>query len=256
MSLNAALKQYKKQMNLNKKRDINEEIILELVPIIKRISIRIKNRIYSNLTVDEIFSIAIVAVVEAISKIENSNKEELKHYLLKRARGAIYDELRKTDSLTRTARDFITKFNKIQEKLFETLGREPTLKEMANEMNMSEEELDEELKKTQTVDFFSIESWYQREDGSNSFDEIVAGNSPDGYEKIDEVDIQSKMLQSLDKLNFQERLILSFYYYDELNFKEISLILGITPGRISQIHSKALIKLKNLMQNTKTTEKK
>jgi len=250
VGIETALKQYKKQMSINKNSNekINEDIILELVPIIKRISIRIKNRIYSTLTVDEIFSIAIVAVVEAITKIQYSDKEELKHYLLKRARGAVYDELRKSGPLTRSARDFITKYNKIQEKLSESLTREPTLKDIAKEMNMTEDVLSEELKKTQTVDFFSIESWYQRDDGTNSFDEVVAGNSPDGYEKIGEVDLQSEMLKSLDKLNFQERLILSFYYYDELNFKEISLILGITPGRISQIHSKALIKLKNLIQ--------
>ncbi len=231
-------------MEVKKKTRVNEDIITALVPAVKRMAIRVKNRIYSTLTVEDLFSTAMVALVEAASKIDDSDREQFSHYLLKRAKGAMYDELRKEDILSRSSRDFLDTYQRALDQLTDMLDREPTHEEIAAHLNMTEEELLEELRKTETMAFYSLDSYFTREDGTGSYDEMVPGDSEIGEEKVGELDIQGVILQSLDKLTFQERLVMSFYYYDELNFKEISLIMNITIGRVSQLHTKAVEKLR------------
>lgn len=241
------IRNYTRHMDAKKKNKINEEFIISLVPLVKRIAIRTKNRIYSELTIDDLFSIAMLAIIEAASKIDDTDKDQFQHYLLKRAKGAIYDELRKDDCLSRSSRDFLEQYQKAQDFLSDTLDREPTYEELANFMKISEEELVDEIRKTETSSFYSLESYFTREDGSSSFDDVVAGNSEIGEDKVGKLDVQADILKSLDRLSFQERLVLSFYYYDELNFKEIALIMNISVGRVSQLHTKAILQLKEMV---------
>ncbi len=249
---NILVKNYTRQMGKEKKKKLNEELIVSLVPTVKRMCIRVKNRIYSDLSVDDLFGISIVALMEAAGKIDDSDQEKYKHYLLKRAKGAIYDELRKEDVLSRSSREFLENYKRATDLLREHLDREPSYGEIAQVLKMDEDTLLEELRKTEKTGFYSLESWYQREDGSSSFDDVVAGDSEIGEEKVGELDLQNEILGALDKLGFQERLVMSFYYYDELNFKEIALILGLSVGRISQLHTKAIHKLKELVKTPGT----
>jgi len=247
---NALVRNYGKHLQTNRKKHLDEDTIIELVPLVKRIAIKVKNQIYSPFTIDDLFSIAIVAVTEAATKIDSSDKEKFRHYLLKRAKGAIYDELRKEDFLSRSSREFLDAYEDAWNRLYDCYDRDPSYEEIAEFLGISEDKLIEELRKTETTGFFSLDSWFSREDGSSSFDDVVAGNSPIGEDKVGELDIQGEILKSLDKLAFQERLVLSFYYYDELNFKEIALVMGVTVGRVSQLHTKAIQRLRKLVEKS------
>lgn len=231
------------------KRGKNDEVIISLVPEIKRMAIRMKNRIYSSYTVDDLFGTALLAVVESASTIDDSDPEKFRHYLLKRAKGSMYDELRKEDFLSRSTRDFLSTYELAFSKLYESTGVRPTTHEIAEELEMDEAELLDELRKSETSSFYSIEDWFKGNDGESSFEDTVAGESDNGETKLGELDMQTELLKGLDKIPFQERLVLSFHYYDGLNFKEIAMVLNITPGRVSQIHTKALQLLKHIVAN-------
>ncbi len=247
---NVLIKNYTKQMKSERKADLNEALILSLIPSVKRIAIRVKNRIYSDHTIDDLFSIAMVALIESASKVDDSDTEKYKHYLLKRAKGAIYDELRKEDHLSRSSRDFLDTYKKALDVLNDSLDRNPTHQELAEYLEITEDELVEELRKTETQGFFSLQEWFSQEDGTNNFDDLVAGDSDVGEDKVGDLDIQTEILKYLDKLSFQERLVLSFYYYDELSFKEIALVMNVSIGRISQLHTKAIENLKAMIKFT------
>lgn len=246
----AALNQYRR--NCKKAgNNIDEKLILELAPVIKKMSIHIKNRIYSDFSAEDLSSIAMVALVDAAAKIDTENHEEARHYLLKRARGAVYDELRKNDTMTRASRDFYRDYQNTYDKLRMSLSREPQGCEVAQELDMDKDEMYEELRKTQSANFYSLENWFSGENNEDDeYNSKIPGTDDDGGENMSDLDLQTEIISAMDKLKFQERLMLSLYYYDSLNFKEIAQVLKISVGRVSQIHTSAIARLKNIVSRT------
>ena len=121
------------------------------------------------------------------------------------------------------------------------LGREPSNVEIADRMEITPEELNKLLQETDVYNVVSLEEYLEEVKG------IAGMGSPS--RELEESELKEELIKSIEELKEQERLVISLYYYDELTLKEIGYVLGVTESRVSQIHSKAILKLRGKLEN-------
>ncbi len=226
------------------------ELILIYTPLIKYIASRLASRLPAQVALDDLISSGIIGLIDAIDKFDISKKVQLKTYAEFRIKGAMLDELRSLDWVPRSVRDKITVIEAAYSKMEKKLGRPATDEEMSQVMNISLEEFQKLLNETKGVTFMDIDLLKKR--GSNlnpsGLAEIFHNTDSDPYSAISLSQIRELLAAAIDDLPRNEKLTISLYYFEELTMKEIGLVLGYTESRISQMHSKAVLRLRSKLQ--------
>ncbi len=227
------------------------ELILTYTPLIKYIATRLSNRLPSQVSIDDLINCGIIGLIDAIDKFDMSKNVQFKTYAEFRIKGAMLDELRSLDWVPRSIRKKITDLEKTCSALEKKLGRPATDEEMAQELKMSLTNFHKLLDETKSVTFLDIELLRQRNTDNNSSDtlfEPLSDIETDPFSTINLAQIRDLIAQSIDELPEKERLTVSLYYYNELTMKEIGQVLGYTESRISQMHSKAMLRLRTKLK--------
>jgi len=239
--------QYKKDKSL----ELRNQIVLKYISLIKTILRTIKLPPNSILTSQDLINVGIIGLVEAIDKYEPEQNIKFETYAYQRIKGAIIDELRRLDWLSRSARKKAKDVISTIDKSFILQG-ESNISELFKELNLSEKELKEYIKayNSSKESFFINESIENIEDGEDvSFlENLAAEEEKSTLEKIvdnEKVEIIYNFLISLPE---RDRLIVTLYYYENLKFKEIGNILGLSESRVSQIHSNVIKALRKKFQ--------
>ncbi|SHJ43962.1 sigma-70 family RNA polymerase sigma factor [Tepidibacter formicigenes] len=237
---------YKSLKDKNLKSELKKEIILKYIKLVKIISGRLYNYYGSNIEYDDLVSYGIIGLIDAIEKYDYSKNIKFETYASVRIRGAIIDEIRNLDWIPRSIRQKSKLIKDVYSKLENKLGREPTTSEIASELNKSESEVLKLLEETNIYNVVSLE-----EELNDNFKIQIEDTSSDinPEESLIKKDIIESLKKSLDALNERERLIVSLYYYEGFTYKEIGKILNISESRISQIHSKSILKIKARLEN-------
>ena len=226
----------------NKDEKLKEELVLKYAPLVKNIAERMAIRLPPNICKEELIGPGVLGLFDAIEKFDSTRKIKFRTYANLRIKGAILDELRKMDWISRSIRRNIHRIEDAMRSLELKLGREPDDFEIAEEMGVD-------------IDSYYRMTMKAQGAGLLSLDEIMPdGKAPkisrqisDVTSPFDELKIkESKKIisKALSKLSKKEQLVMSLYYYDELTLKEIAKVLNLTESRISQIHSKVIIKLR------------
>jgi len=212
------------------------------------------NRVYMNLpkNVDreEVKSLALMGLFDAMEKFDTKRDLKFDTYASFRIRGAIIDGLRKEDWLPRTVRDKSKLIEQAYEKLEQRYKREPTVKEIAKEVSIDEQEVAEIIKDSLFANLLSIESKTsdvgneQRESLRNTIPDHIELNPEQQYEQKEKVE---ELAQLINTLNEKEQLVISLFYKEGLSLTEIGDVLELTTSRISQIHSQSIVKLRKLL---------
>ncbi|NLT94241.1 MAG: FliA/WhiG family RNA polymerase sigma factor [Clostridia bacterium] len=224
-----------------------EKIILAYAPLIKYCAQRIYQGLPANVELDDLLAYGSIGLIDAINKFNPQKNNSFETYAVIRIRGAIIDGLRKMDwipqSLRRKAKEIERAFITLEQKL----GRSPSDTEVAQFLGIDEKELDKQLQDVGNLSIISLEQPIDNgeKDLLSLNDLLIDDNSPDPTEKIELEDLKKHLARELSMLTEKERLIITLYYYEELTTKEISKILELSEGRISQIHKKAVLKLKS-----------
>lgn len=208
---------------------------------------RISSHLPKNVQRDEIRSLALFGLYDALQKFDYDRDLKFDTYASFRIRGAVMDGLRKEDWLPRTARDKAKKIEQASNELTQKLQRNPTSTEIAEHLDISRDEVETSYKDTMFANLLSIE--HKTSDDSDDYKEGI------GYKIIDQDQLspEEHMLQeenytelanSIKTLNKNEQLVISLFYHDELTLTEIGQVLSLTTSRISQIHKQAIFKLK------------
>ena len=229
-----------------------EAIILEYAPMIKYVASRIALRLPPHIEVDDLISVGVLGLMDAIGKYDPNRGAKFKPYAEFRVRGAILDELRSMDWVPRSVRQKATSVDAVVQKLQAKLGRPPSDEEVAKEMGVSLDEFFRTLNQTQSIPILSLEDLgIAKESGEQkSLLDCLAGKSdsaPQPQLRLNE--LKEIIAKSIDTLPEKERLMISLYYYEELTMKEIGEILSITESRVSQIHSKAVFRLRTKLKS-------
>ena len=225
--------------------DERERTIQEFLPLIKHMAFKLARGFQDEGEVDDLISSGILGLLEAMDKYDAGKGTKLNTFAYMRVHGAMLDELRKRDWFPRSARTKAKKLERVIGKLETRLGRYPTEEEIAGELNIPVEEYREMVGDVGNLSVLSIDeiSEYAGTDRHGIVSFIIDdGISPETCAQLSE--IQQILAAEIDKLPEKQKIVLSLYYYEDMNMKEIAQTLGITEARISQIHSQAVLSLR------------
>ena len=228
-----------------------EEVIIRYSPMIKYVANRIAMRLPPHIEVDDLISVGVLGLMDAITKYDSSRGAKFKTYAEFRVRGAILDELRSMDWVPRSIRQKASKVDKVVQGLQAKLRRTPEDEEVAKEMGLSLDQFHETLNETKSIPIFSLEDLgIAKESGDQqSLLDCLAGKADaDPQTQVRLVELKEIIAKAIDALPEKERLMVSLYYYEELTMKEIGAVLDITESRVSQIHSKAVYRLRTKLK--------
>jgi len=228
-----------------------EEVIKRYSPMIKYVANRIAMRLPPHIEVDDLISVGVLGLMDAISKYDSSRGAKFKTYAEFRVRGAILDELRAMDWVPRSIRQKASNVDKVVQALQAKLSRSPEDEEVAKEMGISLDQFHDTLNETKSIPVFSLEDLgIAKESGEQqSLLDCLAGKADaDPQTQIRLIELKEIIAKAIDALPEKERLMVSLYYYEELTMKEIGAVLDITESRVSQIHSKAVYRLRTKLK--------
>lgn len=226
---------------------IRNTLAEEYLPIVRYVSERMIERLPHNVQVDDLCSAGVFGLLDAIDKFDISRGFRFETYCTNRIRGAILDELRSMDWVPRLTRARANGLERTYAKLERELGRAPTDLEIAREMRISLDRLDELYREVsgasvaQSINRRSLEKDPELLGVDVMQDSRVEGPL-NASEKSDFIEFCKK------RLSTKERYILMLYYYDELTLKEIGQILGLSESRVCQLHAKLVTRLRAYMQ--------
>jgi RNA polymerase sigma factor for flagellar operon FliA len=240
----AAVEAYRNQSELEQ-----EELIKSYLPLVKKVVHRLSGRLPKDVDMKEMLNSGIIGLVDALEKYDPTHETNFSTYAQFRIRGAILDSFRTQDWLPRSVR---YKSHKIEQAYFrveQRLGRPAHDSEVGEELGISVEELQKLLGEVGSMVLLSFEELGFGH-GEERFvaDEWLTSRGQDPLNKLLGSERVSLIARALDRLPEKERLVISLYFYEELNLKEIGEILGVTESRASQIRSRALIRLKNFLR--------
>ena len=228
-----------------------EEVIIRYSPMIKYVANRIAMRLPPHIEVDDLISVGVLGLMDAISKYDSSRGAKFKTYAEFRVRGAILDELRAMDWVPRSIRQKASSVDKVVQSLQVKLSRSPEDQEVAKEMGISLEQFHATLNETKSIPVFSLDDLGIAKDSGEqqSLLDCLAGKADaDPQTQIRLIELKEIIAKAIDTLPEKERLMVSLYYYEELTMKEIGAVLEITESRVSQIHSKAVYRLRTKLK--------
>jgi RNA polymerase sigma factor for flagellar operon FliA len=228
-----------------------EQVIIQYSPMIKYVANRIAMRLPPHIEVDDLISVGVLGLMDAITKYDSSRGAKFKTYAEFRVRGAILDELRSMDWVPRSIRQKASKVDKVVQGLQAKLRRTPEDEEVAKEMGLSLDQFHQTLNETKSIPIFSLEDLgIAKESGDQqSLLDCLAGKADaDPQTQVRLVELKEIIAKAIDALPEKERLMVSLYYYEELTMKEIGAVLDITESRVSQIHSKAVYRLRTKLK--------
>jgi RNA polymerase sigma factor FliA len=211
---------------------------------------RMRSQLPVFISIDELKSAAMYGLMEAAGRFDPGRGVLFRTYAETRIRGAIMDEVRKMDWFSRSMREKHGRMNREIRRLEQQLGRDPTEEEIAEAMNLSREQFQMVLNEIGHLGIVSLnEVLNESSDGETFLDQVKDDENKHPDEQLGIQELIQELAVKLNKLSEKERLVLTLFYYEEFSQKEISEILELSEGRISQLHSQALLKLKAIMLN-------
>ncbi len=225
-----------------------EKLIKEFLPKIKHYALRYYFTVQSFLELEDLISAGIKGLLEGLNKYNPSLNVPLSAFIDYRIRGSILDEIRSVDVFSKEFRKKVENLKKAYRDLKEK-GQEPTDEELASKLNLSQKELLEIYQSITASDVVSLDDYTEGLDGKKLNIFNILSSSTDLFEEVKIKELRDKLAEGIEKLSEQEKLVISLYYYEELNMREIAKLLNVSLSRVSQIHGRALLKLKNFMES-------
>lgn len=231
-----------------------EEIIIKYTPLIKYIAHRLAMRLPPHITADDLIGAGVIGLMDAIEKFDPAKKVQFKTYAEIRIKGAMLDELRSLDWVSRSVRQKATKIEKTYQLLEKKNGRAVEDEEVAQAMSISLEDYYDLLNEIRGVSVLDIESLRpklseQREDDIVDLPIESRDNQP--FHFFRQLEIKELLSRAIKELPSNERMVIALYYYEQLTLKEIGEVMGYTESRICQLHTKAILKLRSKLKNYK-----
>ena len=231
-----------------------EALIMHHMRVVRYVAGRMAIHVPSSVEMDDLVGWGIMGLLDAIEKYDPSQPVKFSTYATIRIRGAIIDQIRTLDWAPRSLRNLARRIAACRDRLRHAKGSEPSIREVAQELGMSEEQVEETLAQLQTAQVLSLDDYIMdEEDGSRSTRKVeVLSDSaaPDPLKAAQRRERQEKLVEAILKLPEQQQIVLNLYYYEELTLKEIGMVMNVTESRVCQIHSAAMKALRKVVQDT------
>lgn len=231
-------------------------------PLIKYLADRLAARLPEHINRDDLMSCGVLGLIDAVDKFDPNRAIMFKTYAEFRIKGAMLDELRSLDWVPRSIRKKTSQIEKIWQTLEGELGRPPEDEESAAAMELSVPDYLKLLSEVRTINILDLDAFKSMNQSGNResrdiYDILADENALNALNAIGQNEVTRILGQAIEELNEKERLVVTLYYHEELTMKEIGQVMGYTESRISQLHTKSLIrlriKLKSYFDEIKTT---
>ena len=224
--------------------EIREQLIIEYANVVKLVAGRLSMYLGYTVEYDDLVGYGIFGLIDAIDKFEPTKGVKFETYASLRIRGSILDQIRKMDWIPRTLRQKQKRMDEAVKKIESECGRPAKDSEVADELAISGDEYDSWKSQVQLTNMISLDDYLEQ--GSEvRMDQGQNGSFLTPEQELDKSELKAMLVEAIKTLTEKEQQVITFYYYEELTLKEISKILEVSESRISQLHSKALQKIKN-----------
>ncbi|HHW56572.1 MAG TPA: FliA/WhiG family RNA polymerase sigma factor [Clostridia bacterium] len=233
-----------KAYNLQKDPNLRNEIIIKYMPLVKHI---VKKLIISDIIQSEyedLINQGVIGLIDAIEKYQPTKGVKFETYATLRIRGEIIDYLRKKDWMPRSLKKKYKKIEETVETLQQKYNREPTVEEITEACGLNGTDVLKTLSYMNVSNINSLEEVIENNFKVHAISDIEFKNPE---EELLYKELKRKLANAIDRLPEKERLIITLYYYEDLNYKDISKILNLTESRISQIHTKAIKRIREML---------
>ncbi|MBM4332187.1 MAG: FliA/WhiG family RNA polymerase sigma factor [Deltaproteobacteria bacterium] len=228
-----------------------EEVILKYTPLIKYIAQRLAMRFPPHISAEDLIGAGVIGLMDALNKFDPEKKVQFKTYAEFRIKGAMLDELRSLDWVSRSVRQKAAQVEKTYRALEKKKGRAVEDEEIAQEMGLSLDDYYERLKEIQGVFLLDIETlWtkFSKLVEEDIFNLVMDEDENHPFHLFCLVELKEVLARAIGELTNKEKMVVSLYYYEDLTLKEIGEVLGYTESRICQIHTKAILKLRSKLK--------
>ncbi|MCL2016226.1 MAG: FliA/WhiG family RNA polymerase sigma factor [Defluviitaleaceae bacterium] len=230
---------------------LREKLILEYAPLVKYVAGRLAVHVGKYVELDDLIGYGVFGLIDAVDKFDVNKGVKFETYASVRIRGTIIDSIRKLDWIPRTLRQKNKEYEQLCMTLEIELGREPTEPEIAQKLNMTLEEARKLIRKSTVLSLISLDDYLEQGHEKGSF--LTASEMQETPEQhYDRQELQTMLTQVIEKLPEQQKLVVSLYYFEDLTLKEISGIMGVSESRVSQIHSKAIMRMQGKLGKFKS----
>jgi RNA polymerase sigma factor for flagellar operon FliA len=246
-TLDTAWRRYKKTHCARAK----EVLILEYLPLVKYVAGRLAIGLPPSVEIDDLIGSGTIGLLSAVERYDPSRDNKFSTYAIARIRGSMLDELRSMDWIPRSVRKKARRIEEAYARLENRLRRPASDEEVAGELGVPVQEFREMLDEVRGTSLVSLDDFMNPADGGST---MKIHDTVEDHSRIDpasslEVEKTRKILEgALDGLPDRDRLVIVLYYYEELTLKEIGETLGVSESRVSQIHTKAILRLRGRLR--------
>jgi RNA polymerase sigma factor for flagellar operon FliA len=231
---------------------VRERLVVAYSPLVKYVAGRTAAGLPPHVEEADLISYGLVGLISAIERFDLSREIKFETYAIMRIKGAIIDELRSMDWVPRSVRARAREVERANAKLENSLQRAPTDQEIADELKITLDELNDSLLAISHSSMVALDELWSVSDSSGDqvslMDTIEDPNAPDPSRALDVGDLKDRIAESIARLPEREKLVIALYYYENLTLREIGEVLGVTESRVSQLHTKAVLRLRSRMQ--------
>lgn len=228
-----------------KKTEIREKLIERYLPLVRLVAGRIAIGLPQHVDKDDLTSTGFFGLLDAIERFDPGRNIKFETYAVARIRGSILDAIRAQDWLPASVRQKAKQYEQTVSRLESQLGRSATDSEIAHELSIPVEQLHTLLNQISASTLIPLEEYIQTETAISS--------SVTPTHSVETEEVKQTLAKTIDKLPEKERLVVSLYYYEGLTLKEISTIMKLSEARISQLHTKAIFRLRGALSRIKSS---
>jgi RNA polymerase sigma factor for flagellar operon FliA len=226
-----------------------ERLVVAYSPLVKYVAGRMASGLPAHVDEADLISYGLIGLISAIERFEPEREIKFETYAITRIKGAIIDELRSLDWVPRSVRARARQIERANAKLEHQLQRAPNDEEMAAELDITVDEFHQALLQISNSTISALDELWTVSDASGDqvslLDTIEDPGAPDPARVMDQTDLKDRVADAIAWLPEREKLVVALYYYENLTLREIGEVLGVTESRISQLHTKAVLRLRS-----------
>jgi RNA polymerase sigma factor FliA len=227
---------------------LRDRLILTYAPLVKYVAGRLGSGLPAHVDEGDLVSYGLLGLIGAIERYDPGRDVKFETYAIARIKGAIIDELRALDWVPRSVRSRAREIERAMTELEAKLGTAPTDEQIADKIGITVAELEESLTEIARSSIAALDELWtvSGSDGDQValIDTIEDIEAPDPQGQLSQTEMKEAIADAIARLPEREKLVVTLYYYEELTLREIGEVLGVTESRVSQLHTKAILRLK------------
>jgi RNA polymerase sigma factor for flagellar operon FliA len=240
----------------NRDQQLRDRLILTYAPLVKFVAGRLGSGLPAHVDEGDLVSYGLLGLIGAIERYDPDRDVKFETYAIARIKGSIIDELRAMDWVPRSVRARARDIERAIGELEAQTGRAPTEEEIASKLGVSQDELGENLLEISRSSIAALdELWTISSSGGDQvalIDTIEDTQGPEPQTALAQTEMREALGEAISRLPEREKLVVTLYYYEELTLREIGEVLGVTESRVSQLHTKAILRLKARLGGAQT----